>query len=267
MDITTIVGLIGGFAAMIIAILIEGGGDPAELWPFFTNYSAFCIILGGTFGATVLSSGQKDLARMPKIMAKLLKTDKIEFIAMIDAITSLAEKARREGLLAIESEVPNVENPMLSKGLRLVIDGTDPELVEAILQTNLLQKKNEAVGDATIFETLGGFAPTMGMIGAIMGLVGALGRMATAGMGRTVDALAVAFIASFWGIALANLLFLPICNKVRTRWRNELVMGQIIIEGVMSIQGGNNPRIVRERLLSFLPVEEVEAAGTGEVAA
>jgi chemotaxis protein MotA len=248
---------------------VEGKGDVGELVPFFTNISAFIIILGGTFGATVLSSGQKDIKRMPKIIARLLKTDKMDFIAMIDGITSLAEKARREGLLALEGDVADVQDPLLGKGLRLVIDGTDPELVEAILQTNLLQKKNEAANDAVIFETLGGFAPTMGMVGAIMGLVGALKRMSTSGMANTVQALAVAFIASFWGIAFANLLFLPICNKVRSRWKNELVMGQIIIEGIRSIQGGNNPRIVREMLLSFLPVEEAEAAvaAGGEAAA
>lgn len=260
MDTTTVFGLVMGFGAMIVAILVEGRGDPRELLPFFTNISAFIIIIAGTFGATMLSSKKKDFARIGTIFSGLLQEVNIDHMSIIDTITSLAEKARREGMISLESDIASIENPMLAKGLQLVIDGTDPELVEAILQTNLMQQKNDASGDATMFETLGGFSPTMGIIGTVMGLVGALKRMSTAGQERTIEALAVAFIATFWGIGLANLLWLPMCNKIRARWRDQLVLGQIIVEGIMSIQAGNNPRIVRDRLMSFLSVEEAQAA-------
>lgn len=265
MDITTIAGIGLGFGSMILAILVEGRFDPRELLPFFTNISAWIIILGGTFGCTVLSSKMKDVQRLPMILGAMFSEVKLNTISVIDTITSLAEKARREGLISLESDIPNIENPMLAKGLQLVIDGTDPELVEAILQTNLVQQKTAASADATMFETLGGFAPTMGIVGTVMGLVGALKRMNTVGMAGTIGALAVAFIATFWGIGLANLFFLPLCNKVRARWRDDLVLGQIIVEGIISIQAGNNPRIVRDRLMSFLSLEEsqaAEAAGT-----
>jgi chemotaxis protein MotA len=266
MDITTILGLVGGFGAMIIAILVEGKGDPGELVPFFTNISAWIIILGGTAGATLLSSKKKDFFRIPKIFTRLLQDAKLDHISIIDTLTSLAEKARREGMISLEADIDAIDNQMMAKGLRLVVDGTDPELVEAIMQTLLMQQKNDAASDATIFETLGGFSPTMGIVGTVMGLVGALKRMSSAGQEKTIESLAVAFIATFWGIGLANLLWLPLCNKLRARWRDEVIMGSIIIEGIMSIQAGNNPRIVRDRLLSYLPTEEVAAAEAAEPA-
>lgn len=267
MDITTIGGLLLGFVSLLGAIVIEGKGNFGELGPFFTNYSAFVVIIGGTFGATVLSSKKRDVKNLWKITKNMFKEPQYDHVGVIDQITSLAEKARREGMLALESEIPEIQNPLMLKGLQLVIDGNDPELVEAILYTNLEQKKNEAAGDATMFETLGGFSPTMGIVGAIMGLVGALSRMAEVGMEGTIKALAVAFIASFWGVGLANLVFLPMCNKVRSRWRDEMIMNRIIIEGISSIQAGNNPRIVRDRLMSFLSIEDAQrAAETGEQA-
>ncbi len=261
---SSVIGLLLGFGSVVIAILIEGGGDPRELLPFATNISAFVVIIGGTFGAMMLSVGMNDVKRLSLVFTTVFKQATYDFVSIIDVITSLAEKARREGLLSLENDIPSIENTMLAKGLQLVIDGTDPELVEAILQTNLQQKKNESTADATIFETLGGFAPTMGIIGTVMGLVGALGRMATAGQDATVSALGVAFIATFWGIGLANVLFLPVGNKVKARWRDELVLGQIIIEGITSIQAGNNPRIIKDRLLSFLPVDVANAAQAAE---
>lgn len=254
MDITTLIGLILGFGAMLGAIIVEGHGDVAELIPFFTNYSAFIIILGGTFGATICSSKRRDIGRFFKIIGDVMKNEKHDYQETIKLITSIAEKARREGLIALEEDVAKIKHPFLKSGLSLVIDGVEPDLIEAILITKLQERKHEVESDAALFETLGGFAPTMGIIGAIMGLVGALRRMATAGMENTVQALAVAFIASFWGVAFANLFFLPISGKVRARWKDEQVLIQIIMEGILAIQQGNNPHIVQQRLISFLPM-------------
>jgi chemotaxis protein MotA len=183
-----------------------------------------------------------------------MKNENHDYQSNIKLITSIAEKARREGLIALEEDVSKIKHPFLKNGLSLVIDGVEPELIEAILITKLQEKKHEIESDAGLFETLGGFAPTMGIIGAIMGLVGALRRMGSAGMENTVEALAVAFIASFWGVAFANLLFLPIAGKVRSRWKDEHVLIQIIMEGILAIQQGNNPHIVQQRLISFLPM-------------
>ena len=258
MDLSTILGLVVGFGSMIIAIIVEGHGDVTELVPFFTNISAWIIILGGTFGATMLSVRPSDLRRIPLVVGMLMKEEKYDYIELINVLTMLAEKARREGLISLETSLAEIEDPFLKKGLQLVIDGTDPEMIESILMTKIAQQKNESAGDAAIFETMGGFSPTMGIVGTVMGLVGALKRMGEAGMDATVSALAVAFIATFWGIGLANLLFLPLCGKLRARWRDKMIASQIIIEGIMGIQAGNNPRIVRERLASFLSIEEAE---------
>jgi chemotaxis protein MotA len=267
MDITTIGGLLLGFGSMILAILVEGRFDPRELVPFFTNISAFIIIIGGVLGATMLSSKKRDFFRIPQLFANLIKDVKIDHVSSIDRLTALAEKARREGMISLEADIAELDNPMMIKGLRLVVDGTDPELVEAIMQTLLLQRKNDSSADAMVFDTMGGFAPTMGIIGTVMGLVGALKRMSSAGQERTIEALAVAFIATFWGIASANLIFLPMGSKVKARWKDEMILGSIIIEGIMAIQGGNNPRIVRDRLMSYLSQDEAAAADEVSAAA
>ena len=263
MDITTVIGLVLGIGAMMVAIVVEGKGDFGELTPFFENVSAFIIILGGTFGATICSSKKRDISRFFKILSNCMKNDKLDFHENIKIITSLNEKARREGLLALEEEIQRIENPFLKEGLALAIDGVDPDLIEAILVTKMQERKREIEADAALFEKMGGFAPTMGIIGAIMGLVGALRRMGSSGMENTVEALAVAFIASFWGVAFANLFFLPIANKVKARWKDEHVLIQMVMEGIFSIQQGNNPRVVEQRLASFLPIDanlkEVEA--------
>jgi len=256
MDFTTIGGLILGFGAMILAIIVEGKGDVTELTPFFVNPSAWVIIIGGTFGATLLSSRGKDMGRIVKIIGGLFKSRKYDHMGMIGTITSFAEKARREGLLALEKDIQNIDNHMLSKALQLVVDGTEPEIVYAILQTQIMQQKNQMNNDAGLFETLGGFSPTMGIIGTVMGLVGALKRMSTAGMEDTIKALAVAFIATFWGIGLANLLFLPISAKIKARQKDEILMSQIIGEGILGVRAGNHPRVVEARLVSFLTEEK-----------
>jgi len=254
MDISTLIGLLLGFGAMMIAIIVEGKGDMMELVPFFQNISAFIIIIGGTFGATICSSKKRDMGRFFTIIGDVMKSEKHDYHETIKLITSIAEKARREGLIALEEDVAKINHPFLKSGLSLVIDGVEPDLIEAILVTKLQEKKHAIESDAGLFETLGGFAPTMGIIGAIMGLVGALRRMGSAGMEHTVEALAVAFIASFWGVAFANLFFLPIAGKVRARWKDEFVLIQIIMEGILAIQQGNNPHIVQQRLISFLPM-------------
>ena len=254
MDISTLIGLILGFGAMMVAILVEGKGDVMELTPFFQNISAFIIIIGGTFGATICSSKKRDMGRFFTIIGDVMKNEKHDYHETIKLITSIAEKARREGLIALEEDVAKINHPFLKSGLSLVIDGVEPDLIEAILVTKLQEKKHEIESDAGLFETLGGFSPTMGIIGAIMGLVGALRRMGAAGMENTVESLAVAFIASFWGVAFANLFFLPIAGKVRARWKDEYVLIQIIMEGILAIQQGNNPHIVQQRLISFLPM-------------
>lgn len=259
MDTTTLIGLIGGLISVLGAVVIEGHGNPAELVPFFTNISAFVIIFGGTACATLLSITPEEVKLIGSSFSKLLKKEEYDFAGMIATIVSFAEKARREGLLALSSDIEQTTNPLLKKGLQLVVDGVDPELVREVLETNLLQEKHNLDTEATLWETAGGFAPTMGMIGAIMGLVGALGRLEEAGMEGTVANIAVAFIASFWGILIANVIFLPLCNKVRSRSKNQHVMGQVIMEGVLCILAGNNPRIVKDRLDAFISLEGSEA--------
>jgi chemotaxis protein MotA len=185
---------------------------------------------------------------------------------MIQVLVRFAEKARREGLLALEDELASVDNAFVKKGMQLVIDGTDAELVRSILETelNFIQERHHK--GAAILEAAGGYAPTMGIIGTVMGLVNVLGNLSNAeSLG---PAIATAFIATLYGIGLANLMFLPLAGKLKNRSANEVLVYEVALEGILSVQSGDNPRIVEEKLKAFLAPKlrgsERNTAGKGE---
>ncbi len=175
---------------------------------------------------------------------------------IIKTLIRLAEKARREGLLALEDEKDDLENPFFAKGIQLVVDGIDPTLIRQILETEILLKEEEEKVGIEMFETAGGFAPTLGIIGTVMGLVHMLeGLGSSSGAGSLGKAVAVAFIATFFGVSTANLFWLPIGKKLHHRLKEEINLMNSILEGILAIQGGDNPAVVREKLKVFFPHE------------
>lgn len=258
MDLATVLGIVLGFGALIVAFVLEGGHLSSLI-----GITAYMIIFGGTFGATMTSYGLKDMLELPKLIMKAIKTPPDRRAVLVEEIVKLAEIARRDGLLALENQP--IEDPFLKKGVMLVVDGTDAELTEQILHADVEAMEQRHARGYGIFQTMGGFAPTMGIIGTVMGLVHVLSSLKDPeSLG---PAIAVAFLATLYGVATANLLWLPLYNKLKLRSKEEVTEKQLIIEGVLGIQAGENPRMLREKLLVHLPPQarasEQKAAAVG----
>ena len=258
MDLATIIGIGLAVFSLLISIFIEGGSLGSLI-----NVSAGILVLGGTFGATMVCFPISAVKQMPRWLAVALKDRKTDIHEDIAIIVTLAETARREGILKLENMVEDLENAYLKQGVNLVVDGTDYEVTKAIMKTELeLMEERHSLG-AKFFETAGGFAPTMGIIGTVMGLVNVLGHLSDSG--NLGGAIATAFIATFYGISTANILWLPIAAKLKSRSNDESLAREMIMEGVLSIQAGESPRIIGDRLKSFLPPDERQKSVGHEV--
>jgi len=257
MDLATILGLILGFGALIISVLLEGG----ELGSLI-HIAAMILVFGGTIGATMVCFSLKEILSMAAIVKHAFFAKNIDFSAVVSSLVSLTEKARRQSILSLEDEVRQLEHPFLRKGLMLAIDGTDPELIREVLETEVAYIEERHKKGESIFSTMGGFAPTLGIIGTVMGLIHMLENLDDPeGMG---PAIASAFIATLYGVASANLIFLPIGNKLKAKSKEEILLYEIMIQGILSIQAGENPRIVEEKLKAFLKPKERGASNLTE---
>ncbi|HAJ79885.1 MAG TPA: flagellar motor protein [Fibrobacteres bacterium] len=253
MDFATIIGIVFGVGMIFAAFLVEGG-NPAALFLI----SPFMIVFGGTFGALTTSFTLKEIFSMPGLIMSammLAKGNDASIRQLIDVMVNIAEKARREGVLSLESDIQGElsdkkYDPMLRKGLRLTVDGSEPELIKHMLENEIGFYEEQQKKNAAIFEAAGGFSPTMGIIGTVMGLINVLGNLANPD--ELGPAVAMAFVATLWGIGSANLFFLPIGGKLKLKMKQEVVQKELIIEGVMSIQAGENPRTLKEKLDVFL---------------
>lgn len=246
MSAPALLGLIGSIAALIVALRIEGGNLGA-----FVNVSAMLVVFGGTLGATLVSFPTSVVEKFPHLLLRAFRQHGTDPKVVGQILLRLAERARREGLLALEEEMQGIDESFLKRGVLLVIDGTDPDLVRRILESDLAIRQSEEEGECALFETMGGLSPTMGIIGTVMGLVNVLGNLTDPS--KLGGAIAVAFIATFYGVASANLLWLPIGTKLKKQAEANSLVAEMIMEGVASIQNGENPRILQERLEAYLP--------------
>jgi chemotaxis protein MotA len=245
MDIASLVGLILGIGSMLIAFVLDGGHITTLFAP-----TALLIVVGGTFGAIILSFSMDDMKSVGTLL-KIAFTEKKQDIAtVIASLVSFAEKARREGLLSLEADINAIDDDFLKQGMQLVVDGTDPTLVRNILETQITFIEQRHKIGSQIFEAAGGYAPTMGIIGTVMGLVHVLGNLSEPS--KLGQAIAVAFIATLYGVATANLFWLPVGTKLKLKSKNEMLSREVMLEGILSIQAGDNPRIVEEKLKAFL---------------
>jgi chemotaxis protein MotA len=248
-DTATLVGLLVGFGGLLTGYLMEGGSLLG-----LVSISALFIILGGTLGATIISYTLKDVFNIPKLIRRAMFVPVSKEEDMIVTVISLAEKARREGLLILEEDIGELEqqklNPILPKGLQLVVDGTDPDTIRSILGNEIYNLEFRHKHDAGMFMAAGGFSPTMGIIGTVMGLVNVLKNIdnpSTLG-----PAIAMAFLATLYGITFANLIWIPIANKLTLIAKKEKLQQELLVEGILAIQQGENPAIIKERLICFI---------------
>jgi chemotaxis protein MotA len=256
LDIGTIAGLGLAVCAIVGSTLMDGGSINALFSP-----SALVLVIGGTVGVTIISNGLQPVLGLPKLLAQTLRSRAYDPQATIDRLVQLAQKARREGLLSLESEIADIDDQFLARGLQMVVDGSDIEAVRSVLETDIAFMERRHSAGFTIFETAGGYAPTMGIIGTVMGLIHVLTSLADPG--RLGAAIASAFLATFYGISTANVFWLPIASQLKAKTQRETDGRALCLEGILSIQSGDNPSTVRDKLAVFLPPSVVAKGGAG----
>ena len=251
MDIATMGGIAIGLFTLIVGIVITGGIGSFRV---FISISSVFITIGGSFAAVMASNTLARTFGLMKVLRNALRTQVFEPGRIISMIVTFSEKARREGLLALEDDLDELEDYFLRKGIQLVVDGTDPEIIRNIMETELNNMQTRHEQGIKIFEDWGLFAPAFGMIGTLIGLIIMLQNL---GGDQTAigSGMSAALITALYGVVLANTVLIPIANKLIYVNEQEILIRDIMIEGTLSIQSGDNPRIVKEKLVSFLPPE------------
>jgi chemotaxis protein MotA len=249
MKAATLIGIIAATVAVLLSAMMEGT-SPAS----FINIPAFIIIVGGTSGVTLASVGMASMKRIPALWKIVASSDPPDVSGRVSLLVSLAEQARREGLLALDSKIGEIDDPFTKKGLQLVVDGSDPALVRDVLEAEIDGMAARHAAGAAPFEKAGGFSPTLGIIGTVMGLVHVLQNLsAPATLGPSIS---TAFIATLMGVGAANVIFLPAANRLKAMSSEEIELRTLTLDGILSVQAGDNPRIVAEKLSSYIPPKE-----------
>jgi chemotaxis protein MotA len=252
-DTSTILGMAIGFGGLIVGFLLEGGKVLS-----LVGVSALIIIIAGTMGACVISFSLKDVLGIPRLIAKSMRAVRGPNPRLVQTLLEFAEKARKDGILSLEDTLEELEDETLKKGLRLVVDGTESETLIEVLENDLAVYEARMRDEAGLFEAAGGFSPTMGIIGTVMGLVLVLSRLG-ADTKELGHAIATAFIATLYGIAFANLIWLPVANKLKLQLKFERMEKELIIMGVRSIQQGESPALVKEKIEGYLEERDLRA--------
>ncbi len=250
MDRASIIGVVLGVSALIGGTVLEGGSVSFILQP-----TAALIVFGGTLGATLLSSSFCDvLLAVRSLKETFLGSNSLPFSEYIDRIVALSQVSRREGLVAIEPHLDDIEDPFFRRTLTLAVDGFNPRLLRDTMEEETATFEELRIRQSRVFETAGGFAPTIGIIGAVIGLIHVMQNLSEPA--RLGEGIAVAFVATIYGVGSANLLFLPISKKLKNRLTKEVQLRRLIVEGAAGIQAGMHPQYLREKLLAFVDDEE-----------
>ena len=252
MDPATLIGLALAFGAILGAIILEGSSPMSVVLP-----APMLLVIVGTIGAAIAGVRMADLGAIVKATQKALLGKAVDPHATIDVVVSLAEKARREGLLALEDAAKEVDDEFLRNGLQAAIDGADPEDLREMLLDKVEAKRSADKVGAQFYANMGGFAPTVGIIGTVVSLVHVLENLSKPEeLGHMI---AAALVATFWGLLSANIIFLPMSNRLKRLSETECTQMGLVVEGLMAVQAGANPRMVGQRLRALVP-EPAKAA-------
>jgi len=243
-DLATILGIVAGIGVLLYGIIDAKGGTE------FINPASFAITIGGAICATIITLPLSIWGASVGIVKKAFLSKTMKSQELIRTLVGFAEVARRDGILALEEASKDVEDEFLVKGLQLAVDGADPELIHSIMSTELNKLIERHRAGKSIFDQLGKYAPAFGMIGTLIGLVALLKNLSDPS--AVGPAMAVALITTLYGAVAANFIFLPISDKLALRSKEEALSKEIVIQGVMAIQSGDNPRIVEQKLAIFL---------------
>jgi len=253
LDIGTVIGLVVAVGAIMISVVV-GGGNLMDL----VNGPSIFVVLVGTMGATLVSFPIARLLKLHTVVLKSVFSKSSDLVETIKDLVRFAEVARREGILSLENLIGEMKDPFIVRGVKMAVDGTDPELIRTIMETELEALMERHGQGKQILDTIGRYAPAFGMIGTLMGLIAMLANMddpSAIGPG-----MAVALITTLYGAFIANVFTGPLADKLQARDAEEILVKTIIISGVMAIQSGDNPRIVESKLMTFLPPSKREAA-------
>ena len=245
MDPATLIGLAVAFGAILGAIILEGANPLSVFLP-----APMLLVIVGTIGAALAGVRMADIGLIIKATQKALLGKAVDPHATIDVVVSLAEKARREGLLALEDAAKEVDDEFLRNGLQAAIDGADPEDLREMLLDKVDAKRSSDKVGAQFFANLGGFAPTVGIIGTVVSLVHVLENLSEPD--KLGHMIAAALVATFWGLLTANIIFLPMSNRLKRLSETECAQMSLVVEGLMAVQAGANPRMVGQRLRALV---------------
>ena len=267
MNLTFVLGIVGGFILLILGMSI-GSGEGAVLGLFnfgqlanFGDAASVFIVFGGTLATIIAGHPGKMLAKFPRHIGIIFNQKKFNPTSVIDEIVEFAQIARKNGLLALEERANQLEDPFFKKSIMLIVDGNDSDKVRDMLVSDIEQLSTRHDDVASMYEKASAAAPAFGMVGTLIGLINMLVNMDPEGGSSNIGKdMGTALITTFYGVVLANLVFNPIANNLRTRDEEECLCRQLIVEGVMAIQSGENPKFIREKLEGYL---EQNATGGG----
>lgn len=245
MDVLSLIGIVLAFVAILGGNYLEGGHVGA-----LVNGPAALIVIGGTLGAAFLQAPVHVLKRSGVVLRWIFLPPKIDLPAGIARVVSWSMTARKEGLLGLESVADSERDDYARKGLQLLVDGAEPEAIRSILEVDLYTQEGRDIQAAKVFESMGGYAPTIGIIGAVMGLIHVMGNLADPS--KLGSGIAVAFVATIYGVGFANLLLLPIASKIKAVALRQARYREMLLEGILSIAEGENPRSIDLKLQGFM---------------
>jgi chemotaxis protein MotA len=245
MDIATIAGLAAAFGLVGFAIFSGAGGLGA-----FFDVNSIAIVFGGTTGALLMNFPLNQVIGAGKVLKNAFLHKAADPKVLIESLAELANKARREGILALEAAINDAPDEFMKQGIQLTVDGQDPSAIEAILSTEIDSLQDRHKAGADFFSTAATFAPALGLIGTLVGLVQMLLNMSDPD--AIGPSMAVALLTTFYGALLANLVFNPISGKLKNRSQEEVMLRNLVLEGVLAITAGDNPRVVEQKLNAFL---------------
>ncbi|HBT78663.1 MAG: flagellar motor stator protein MotA [Selenomonas sp.] len=253
MDKSTVIGLIGGFISVFVGMVLKGAPITA-----LNNPAAFLIIIGGTFSCLFIGFTLEDMKKFPMLIKKATQAPPLHKKAeLLQLFVDLSQVARREGILALEGRVQDIEDPFFRTGLGMVIDGMDPDFVSDVLDAELAVMEQRHAHARSMFTQAGTYAPTLGVMGAVVGLIAALGNLND--IDKLGHSIAAAFIATMLGIFTGYVLWLPIANKLKGQNDAEISEKRMIIEGILSLQAGDSPMAIEAKLMVFIPQSERDA--------
>ena len=245
MDKISIAGLILGIAAILVGQVLEGGHIGSLIQP-----TAFLIVIGGTLGAVMLQSPLSVFTQGVRMIRWVFVPPAVEPGQLIEQIASWSHVARKEGLLALEAQIPSVPDPFMRKGLQLLVDGAEPERLREVLEVEIGAWEEQMKLSAKIWESAGGYSPTIGILGAVMGLIHVMENLSDPS--KLGAGIAVAFVATIYGVGAANLIFLPVAKKLLANIARLVAQREMFVDGLVGIANGDNPRIIESRMQGYV---------------